>query len=260
MRISLLLIFAFIFQSVAFACDSVQSKLALSKLVWVAEDYPPYNYINRSGQITGIFTDTLLAIYRELNLPLTADDIDIIPWARLYHLLSYDQGYAAFSMTDTAIRRQKFALVPIPFNSKISIMGKLARKQQLMAQDMKDLKIAVVREDIGHHLLNMLNIPAEQVHTTSAPSMLKMLMHDRVDAIAYAEDVAHFQFEKLDLGKDTLVPLYTLEEHSYNNFIFHRGTDRCIIELFSSTIEQLHRQGELERIINQYLHKHPEMH
>ncbi|GLX79120.1 hypothetical protein tinsulaeT_24600 [Thalassotalea insulae] len=255
MRIGIVLIFVCIFQFPAHGCNTESAKRVLDTLQWVAEDYPPYNYLNNDGEISGIFTDALLAIYRELKLPLSSDEIKVIPWARLYHLMLQKPGYAAFSMTVTEPRRQLFKLIPLPYTSNISIMVKAANKKALQDKPLNELSIAVVREDIGQHLLDSQQIKAKQILTTSAFGMLKMLIHERVDAIAYAEDVAHFQIRKLGLGKDPLVPIYILESHSINNFIFHRDIDTCAIKLFVDAIERLHQQGKIKRIIDKYLHK-----
>ncbi len=255
MRFCVVLIYVFALPLSALTCDNSAAKSVLAHLTWVAEDYPPYNYLNHDGEVVGIFTEALLAVYQELKLPLTADDIKVIPWARLYHLMLQEPGYAAFSMTGTESRRQLFKLIPLPYSSNISIMVKETNKELLIAKSLNDLSVAVVREDIGQHLLDAQHIAAKQITTTSAFGMLKMLMHERVDAIAYAEDVAHFQFKKLGLGDDPLVPIYTLENSSVNNFIFHRDIGSCTLELFAGAIERLAQQNKIQAIISQYLDK-----
>lgn len=254
MHVAFIVVFIIFISPFSWACDREQAKLTLAELTWVTEDYPPYNYINKEGELKGIFTDILLLVYQELDIDINKQDITVIPWARLYHQLTYEQGIAAFSMTNTDERDKRFKLIPLPYSGKISIMVKRNRKSALASKKLAEMTIAVVREDIGHHLLNFHDIPSTQVHTTSAQSMLKMLLHDRVDAIAYAEDVVHFQFKKLELGTDEIVSFHTLADNKLNNYIFHRNTDKCITTLFASVIDDLHERGELDAVFAQYLY------
>lgn len=129
------------------------------------------------------------------------------------------------------------------------------RKEELSQRKFEDMRIGVVREDIGHHLLNFYNIPAVQVHTSSAQSMLKMLLHNRVDAIAYSEAVAHFQFKKMNIGPDDIVPFHLLSENKGNNFVFHRDTDECVTKLFADTIADLYEDGKLDSVFDSYILK-----
>lgn len=253
MRTSFIIIFIITFHFTSWACELERSKSTLANLTWVTEDYPPYNYIDSKGEIRGIFTDILLLIYQELDLEISVKDITVIPWARLYHQLSFEEGVAAFSMTNTIERAKRFKLIALPYKGKISILVKKERATEIAKKTPEDIVIAVVREDIGHHLLNHYEIPSLQVHTTSSHGMLKMLLHDRVDAIAYAEDVAYFQFEKLGIGADLIVPLQVLENEKVNSYIFHRNTDKCVTALFEKTITQLHQQGKLNDVFSLYL-------
>ncbi len=235
------------------ACELKSSKATLANYIWLAEDYPPYNYKNSAGEIVGIFTEVLSLIYQELNIDLNIADIQIVPWARLYYNLEQESKYAAFSMTATPVRTKKFTLVPIPLSSKVSLLVLNKNLEKLKNTPHDQLTIAVVREDIGQQLLKELNFPAKQIETGSASSILKMLFYQRVDAIAYSENVAYFQYNKLGYTSDSLSSLYTLNEDASSNYIFNKNTSTCVVDLFSDTINELHQKGRLESIINKYI-------
>ena len=247
-----LLVYLLIF-SPTFACNVSSDKLALANYQWLTEDYPPYNFANESGHAIGIFSDVLMLVYQELGIKYNRENITFTPWARLYHAIQNEQLSAGFSMANTPEREALFKLVPLPIVAKTSIMVLKERKKQLLKEDVNDLVIAVVREDVGQLRLKKANISAKQIETTSAVSMLKMLMHKRVDAVAYAEDVAYFQYKKLELTRGTLVPIYVLEDKSLASYAFHKSTPKCITDLFAKTINQLHQRGELSKIKNKYI-------
>ena len=247
-----LLVYLLIF-SPTFACNVSSDKLALANYQWLTEDYPPYNFSNESGDAIGIFSDVLMFVYQELGIKFDRENITFTPWARLYHAIQNEQLSAGFSMANTPEREALFKLVPLPIVAKTSIMVLQERRKELLKVDVNDLEIAVVREDVGQLRLKKANISAKKIETTSAISMLKMLMHRRVDAIAYAEDVAYFQYKKLALTKGTLVPIYVLEDKSLASYAFHKNTPICITDLFAKTINLLHQRGELSQIKDKYI-------
>ena len=254
MIIFLTVLILFLFTSSPLACDENESKLFLSKLQWVTEDYPPFNYLSESNHLIGVFPDILALTYNELNIS-TGGDIIILPWARLLMYMERYPEYAAFSMVTTPERANKFKLVSLPISTRISIMVLKSNKETLQKKSLNELIIAVVRGDIGQELLNIKKNPARQVETISAISMLEMLLHKRVDAVAYSEDVAYFQFKLLGVKKYTLTSLYPLESGANINFVFHKGTPNCVIDLFAKKLTALHRKGKLNPIWNKYIQK-----
>jgi ABC-type amino acid transport substrate-binding protein len=108
----------------------------------------------------------------------------MVPWARLYHQLQFDASYAGFSMINTPERRKVFTLLSLPIPERISILVKEDDAKPMSLSTINTLNITVVREDISQHLLNKYNIGRNQVETSSARSMLEMLMLSRVDAVA----------------------------------------------------------------------------
>jgi len=244
-----------LFSSLVTANDEIEARQTLANYQWLTEDYPPYNYINENGQLVGIFTDVLLLVYKELNIKLTVDDIHIMPWARLYRNVETNQAFAGFSMVSTIEREKDFRLISLPFLTKISIMVLKERREELKnssSENFDNLTIAVVRQDIGKHLLDIRNIKAKQVETTSALSMLQMLMHKRVDAIAYEEDVTTYQMNKGGIDTKSIVPLYFLNE-SYSTFAFNKNTPEAVVQLFSEALERLHERGAITKIREKYL-------
>jgi len=237
----------------SWACNEELARDQLLNFQWQTEDYPPYNYRDSSGKLVGIFTEVLSLAYQELNIPLNTDKIDILPWARLVYNMENYPEYAGFSMVTTAEREKTFQLLPLPFIVKSSIMVLKNKHAELKGKALNDLSIAVVRGDIGQALLNAQNIKSKQVETTSAFSMLKMLAHNRIDAVAYAEDVAYFQFSKLAIIKDTIVPIHQLDDGAYSNFIFHKDTPKCGINLLKSAINKLDDKGKLQEVKEKYL-------
>jgi len=243
--ITSLLIF---YSSLSFCCDESVAKSFLATLKWQTEDYPPYNYLNSSDELVGIFPEVLTLIYNKLDIKLNIQNIAVVPWARLLQSVKHYPDYAAFSMVTTTERAQKYQLVPLPVVTKISIMVLNQNESVINNKKLDELIIAVVRGDIGQDLLNSQNILATQAETTSAFSMLQMLIHQRVDAIAYSEDVTYFQLEKIDLKNSAITPIYSLSDQSFVNYVFHKNTPDCVINIFEETITELNEERKLKPV------------
>lgn len=242
-----------LFTSSSFACVESKNKLFLSKIHWVTEDYPPYNYLDESGRLIGAVPDILTMVYNELGIKKRSNNIIVLPWARLIMYMERYPDYAAFSMVTTPERAKKFKLVPLPITTKISILALTSTIDTLQNKAIDELTVAVVRGDIGQKLLNIQNSPAKQVETTSAISMLEMLLRKRVDAIAYSEDVTYYQLQKLGVEKNTVSALYLLKDDSNVNFVFHKDASSCAIDLFTKKLARLNESGKLLPVWKKYI-------
>jgi polar amino acid transport system substrate-binding protein len=242
-----------LFASSPFACTESKSKLFLSKLHWVTEDYPPYNYLDESGHLVGAVPDILAMIYSELSIKKSGNNIMILPWARLLMYMDHYPEYAAFSMVTTPERANQFKLVSLPITTKISIMVLKSNIDILQDKSFHELTIAVVRGDIGQQLLNRQKNPAKQVETISASSLLEMLLRKRVDAIAYSEDVTYYHLKKLGVKTNTIIPVSVLKDDSDVNFVFHKDTSNCVIDVFTKQLATLNQKGKLKPILKKYI-------
>lgn len=233
-------------------CDEQQAKKTLINYQWYTEDYPPYNYKNKQGKLVGIFPDTLKLIYKELNLNINFDEVFTVPWARLFYTLETSSKHAAFSMFKTPERDKKFQLISLPIVTQVSVMILAENKDILMKKPLSELTFAVVRQDIGEHLITKKLNVTKKVATNSATSMINMLIHQRVEAIAYSELVANFQLSRLGITDKKLVSIYSLHKRFTTAFIFHNSTPVCVTQLFSQTISSLENKGELAKVFKKY--------
>ncbi|WP_085298432.1 substrate-binding periplasmic protein [Cognaticolwellia mytili] len=245
------LLFCFLLTTTAYACEESKGKAILENYIWLTEDYPPYNFYDEQGRLTGMSVDILEMVYEELQITFTRDDIQLIPWARLVRDLKLSQKFAAFTMVYTKERAEHYTLVATPLPTTISIMVLEERLEELRKRPIKELSIAVVREDIGQ--LALQNINSKQVATTSHQSMVNMLYHGRVDAISFNEELVKYQYNDASSDKHNIRTLLTLKDSLDNNFTFHKETPVCVIELFTSALAKLSKKGQLQHIRKKYL-------
>ncbi len=241
------LLTAALFSSVA-AADSLEG------LRWMSEEYPPYNYQDEDGSPSGIIYDVLMEMFDRLDVDVSADDIEFLPWARSYRIIQNEPGTALFGMTYTDEREEMFQFVGPIIPSSVNLLAPAESSLSVdSVEDMNELSIGVIREDIGQLLLRDLGVDESVMQETSnTESMLRMLIGGRVDAVAYAQDIAYWHLSRM--GEDTTEyeDVYTLHE-STMGFAFHRGVDDALIARLQATLEELQEEGFVQEISGEYL-------
>jgi len=252
LKVTLFICLCFSFPALSYEVSEQEVKKILTDYQWYTEDYPPYNYKNKQGELVGIYPEVLTLIYKELNLNINLENVMVVPWARLFQTLKTSPSYAAFNMIKTPERDKLFQLISLPIKTKVSIMVLEENNDILASKPIESLSYSVVRQDIGEHLLDkQLNIK-NKIVTTSANSMLAMLLHKRVEAIAYSKLVANFQLSKFGLEDKNLVSIYTLNDNLKTAFVFHKDTSACVSTLFFQTISSLDKKGEIGKVVRKY--------
>ena len=74
-------------------------------LTFVAEDLPPYHYIDEHGQATGALVDIVKALARHAEVDYT---IELYPFARAFKLFNAKPNVLMFSLLKSPSREQQF--------------------------------------------------------------------------------------------------------------------------------------------------------
>lgn len=177
------------------------------------EEYPPYNY-SENGKATGIFTEVVDYLLKATNSTLTTDKIEVIPWARGYNLCLNEPNVALYSTTFTEERKPLFKWVGPVVTARVVLFAKKSRGLKISGpEDIAKYRIGVINEDIGEQLLKNLGIPKEQLDgVPKAESNIKKLATDRIDLMAYGEDVGKWFMKSAGENVDNYEAIYTLKE------------------------------------------------
>lgn len=131
-------------------------------LDFITEEFPPYNY-TESGIARGITVDILLAAAETAGLPLERRDIRSMPWARGYQMARKGPGVMLFAIARTDERGPQFKWVGPIMPSRILLLARRDRQLSVARPaDLSTYRIGVIRDDVGHHLLNSLNTLKQQ--------------------------------------------------------------------------------------------------
>ena len=227
----------------------------IESMQWMTEQYPPYNYRDeKDGQLKGITVDILMAMFKKAGVNLTRQDIPILPWARSYKKLLSEPGTALFSTTYTVERLQRFKFVGPILPTRVSLLAKKSKHLKVTSvADMNPLRIGVIREDIGDQLVRALGVRAAAIEASNyAENMVKKLHLDRLDAIAYAEDIARYQLKLAGIDPQQYEAVYVLQR-SHMGYTFHQSTDPRVLEPLRKALDELRTDGTVDTIIAKYL-------
>ncbi|WP_018954003.1 substrate-binding periplasmic protein [Thioalkalivibrio sulfidiphilus] len=244
--------FCLLFSSGLAGAQSQTPHRSLDELVWITEEYAPYNYA-QDGQVTGVAVDILVKIWERLGVNRTVADIQLLPWARGYRMALDQPGTCLFSTTVTDARRELFTFVEPIMDASISIIA--PRDRGLEVADVAALapyRIGVVREDIGDQLLQEEGFSGTYVRTDSARILIRMLRGERFDAAAYNERVANWVMVQEGIDPALYEPALVLRE-GYMGYACHKDTDPALIAQLQDALDALIADGTVAEITNRYL-------
>lgn len=208
------------------------------KLRVLTEEYPPYNYTDEQGVLTGSSTVLVKAIMGKLGLNTK---IEVLPWSQSYELVLNDPNVALYSMARTPQRERSFMWVgPIGSyeNWLYAKKGSAVRVNSL--EEAKAVKsIAAVKNEAGQQKL------AEQgfinfIYTDSIADGLKKLMAGEVDlwlgTRADVEQVA----KKAGVDAAQLEPAVFV--HKVDIYIaFNKNTPFATVEQWQKALDSLEK-------------------
>ncbi len=229
----------------------------LESFHWMTEQYPPFNYVDEAdGQLKGITVDILMAMFERVGVVLTRDDLHVLPWQRSYQRVLEEPNTVLFSTTYTMERLEQFRFVGPVIPTRVSVIARSDAGIKIdSVADLSDLRIGTIRDDVGDQLLHAVGVDEASIQQISTPlGMIKMLEAGRLDAIAYAEDIAQFQFAQARIDPAGYASIFVLQQ-SHMGYAFHRDTDPRLLEPLRHALDELRTDGTIDRIYDRYLHR-----
>lgn len=216
----------------------------------MTENYPPFNYKDKNGKITGITTDIVNEIMKN-----TGDEyqIKLMPWARAYKTIINKPNKVLFSMTRTPQREYLFKWVgPIAANSFVFYAKSDSKIVINSLDDAKDenLKIGTYLDGANEEYLkaqdfyNIYSVPNDQLN-------LKKLIKGRIDLWAAGETQGLYKAKQLNINPSKIKKIFKIKE-TYLYIAFSRTTPNSLINLWQKELDRIKTDGRYEAIIDKY--------
>ncbi len=223
-----------------------------SGLLWMTEEYPPYNFHDPEGNLQGISVEILLRVMEHMEISFSTDDILVLPWARAYKEAQHNPKAALFTMNYSQDRAEQFNFVGPISASTISIFTTSKHIDLNNIEQLSTLNVGVVRNDIGEQLLDKYGLKASaKVKLPTSLETIRMLLLNRVDAIALEENIAKYEFRRLGVDEDSYRVLHIIEQSS-THFAFNKNVPMSFVNEFSIAFNALQNQGVVQEIQDKY--------
>lgn len=239
--------------TVASAITMEEAARHFEAMDWYTEEYPPYNFASQDGPPTGMAVDILMAAFKKVGVHVAPADIKIVPWNRSYKYIQKKPGTALFSMTYTPERQKIMKFVGPSIPSLVSVIA--PKKNNVVARspaELSQLRIGVVRDDIGDHLIRKLAVSDDAIkRKNSTKQLFYLLKAGRVDVVAYDVDVFMNAIRKTGEDPNQYEEIFILHKGQLG-YAFHNSTDPLVLAPLQKALDELREDGTIDKIINDY--------
>lgn len=221
----------------------------------ITEEFPPYNYTDQ-GQITGLSTDVVNAVLKELKLQ---GAIQSLPWARAYDTAKSASGVLIYSIGRTPEREPLFKWVGVIAPTDYYLYALPGKALKIDSLEMaKPYQIGTVNQDVGEQFLLARGFVKGQNLQSSVKYELnyQKLKMGRVDLWIMNELTArHLARQAGDDPAKTLAKVYRISDLSSEGYYMAFGsqTPDATVALFRKGLEAIKKNGTFEALKKKWL-------
>ena len=221
----------------------------------VTEEYPPYNY-TENGRITGLGTEVVQAVLRELNIE---GQFQSLPWARAYETAQDSEGVLIYSMNRSKEREKLFKWVGQITPTDFYLFSLKSRNLRINTlEDARNLQIGTVNQDIGEQFLVQNGfVVGRNLQSGSRYELnYEKLKRGRIDLWIMNELGAYFIARQAgDDPATTLQKSLRIAEISGggNYMAFGLKTPDALVERFRKALETIKKNGSYDALQRKWL-------
>jgi len=202
--------FLFFFADINHAKDSI---------LIVTEEYPPYNYTNKKGEIVGSSTDIIKKVMANTDIDYR---IEILSWAKAFHLAKNNPNTLIYTIYRIAQREPSFQWIcPLNHTQGLKFYTLKSTKNLTInnLDDVKNYLVGAVKDDVTYDYLISHNFK-EDKHldiATDEFANVRKLLKGRVDLIIQEEQALKFRLKREGISFNKVKSVFTLFDKSLNN-------------------------------------------
>jgi len=225
----------------------------IADLVYVIDQFEPYNYRAADGSIQGFAVDILNQVWRLSGTE--AQTIQVYPWARGYKLAQKQKNTLLFSTTRSLSREHKFKWAcPIGYTRIVLIARRSQNIKIQTIDDAKKYKTVAIMSDIGHQMLQKNHFDNTKIElSNSLDNALIMLTKGRVDFISISESIALPKLVKMGESLKNYQIVWVLEAFPIC-FAFNPETDDALVNMFQDALDEVHETPNFVQALKQKYH------
>lgn len=222
----------------------------------VTEEFPPYNYTDDKGVVTGMATDVVKAAMQELNVSIP---IQVKPWKTTYKLGVDGPKTMIFSIGRTPEREDSFkwAATVAPVNYCFFALKTRGDIRINSLDDAKRYRLGTMSGDLREQYLvkNGFIINKQIIPAKRHEQNFERLLMGHIDLWVMPEFVGIFMAKEHDVDPhQRLKKVYSLSELSPEGvyMAFSKDTPDSIVDAFKKAVEKVKAKGEYDSILAKY--------
>ncbi|MBU2711601.1 substrate-binding periplasmic protein [Zooshikella harenae] len=221
----------------------------LPPLKLYTEEWPPITY-SENNKPKGYAVELIQKILTMQNQKL---NIQVVPWARGWKMITTEPNIVLFTMTLTPQRQQQFTLIgPVAIGQTNFYATWNSQIEINTLEDIRRIaKVGVYRDAVEQQLLeahnfNNLVIVSKPVYSA------QQLVQGRIDLWCTADLTIDSILKKANIPANIIKRVFTLNENLLY-IAFSKGTHPAIINNWHQRLQQLHQNGWMKKLHQNWL-------
>lgn len=218
-----------------------------SVVLITTEHWPPNNYLDAQGQISGKATSVVKQLFAQADV---AYKIELLPWARAYHLTLNKPNAAIYSILRSKERESLFQWVcPIIAPTKIYFYRLKARSDIKLTgiNDVKNYLISVSRNEFDHQYLMAKGFIEEKDFYVSFDdrTLIKKLFNKRTELIIATEDAIRHNTRALGFDPNEITQAMEIADSGVREIClaFSLSTPTTTVDRIRQALLELNRKN-----------------
>ncbi len=232
--------------------------VGLGQLQYLTEELAPYNFME-NGTASGISVDILQAVFNDIGVNRSREDIRIVPLAEGFQAAE-NGSTVLFSIVRTPEREPLYKWAG-PFTKGSFVIYAPMERNIIIASagDLNQYRIGAVQASIENDLLSEQGVDASHIVNGQTPGeLLRMLEDGKIDLWATADAAGRHQMLQTAKNPNAYEVVYTLSENDLY-YIFSSDVPDLLVSAFGQSLQNVRNQkdaqgvSKYERILYRYL-------
>ncbi len=226
------------------------SSVQATELKFNTQDFVPFNYKDEKG-VAGPAADLIRKVCSEMHITCS---FNLLPWTRAQMLVKNGKAHGMFVIGWNEARAKWLYFSPPILNTEYGFFVREDNPLQFKdIADIKSYKVAVYGPSNTSKSLEKIKAEAKDMTIDMRPddeSGFKKLSRGRVDAVFSNRDVGNDLVRKLGLKNIRYAGMQRKLQY-YIGFS-QQYTEKKIVDQFNTVLIDLYKNGEAQKILEQY--------
>mgnify|MGYP000023118881 FL=1 len=230
-------------------------------LTFVAEDLPPYHYIDKNGNAAGALVDITKAILHEAQL---SGQFEIMPMARAYHELKNNPLALMMSLLQTPERQPQFTWLGQLYFADAYLVGLKNLPHQVESlTDAKGLKVSIIRGYSSAHYLQKEGFQEDKnlVLASHYKQLWDLLFKQRVDLVMTNTMTLKKELKNSGYSVNQVSKMLHIDRFpSALQLVANKHIPRNICQRLAKALQKIKQMGMYEKILTRWQLAIPRQH